>query len=96
MANNKKVASFAIEPKLHDELKEYANKKGLSLSGYLTILVSQGLKLSIDDDPIVIGKPSGEEILPVILKIPANLKGDREGLQKWMDQQTAGIVSKLS
>lgn len=95
MAKNKKVMSIAIEPELHDELKEYSKKKGLSVSSYVGVLISKAVKLAIDDDPLVIGKPADEDVVPVFLKIPGNLKGDKEGLKTWLDSQTSVLVSKL-
>ena len=95
MAKNKKVMSIAIEPELHDELKEYSKKKGLSVSSYVGVLISKAVKLSIDDDPLVVGKPADEDVVPVILKIPGSLKGDKEGLKSWLDTQTGVLVSKL-
>lgn len=94
-SQNKKVMSIAIEPDLHEDLKDYARKKGLSTSSYIGMLIGKALKLSIDDDPIIVGKPIDEDVLPVILKIPAHLKGNKESLKIWMDAQTAGIVNKL-
>lgn len=95
MGKNKKVMSIAIEPELHDELRDYARKKGMSASAYVGLLVGKALKISIDEDPIVVGKPVDEDVLPVMLKIPANLKGQKDSLKLWMDTQTAGIVNKL-
>lgn len=96
MAKNKKVMSIAIEPELHEELKDYARKKGLpSVSSFICMVMAKAVKISIDDDPIVVGKPVNEDVLPVILKIPAHLRGQREALKTWMDAQAAGIVNKL-
>lgn len=95
MAKNKKVMSLAIEPELHDELKEYAKKKGMSVSSYVGVLISKAVKLSIDDDPLVVGKPTDEDVQPVILKIPNNLKGNKEGLTSWLETQIVSIVDKL-
>ena len=95
MGKNKKVMSIAIEPELHDELRDYSRKKGMSASAYVGMLVGKALKISIDEDPIVVGKPVDEDVLPVMLKIPAKLKGQRDALKTWMDSQTAGIVNKL-
>jgi len=92
---NKKVMSLAIDPDLHEELKEYSTRKGISTSSYICMLVEKGMKISIDDDPIVVGKPVDEDVLPVILKVPASLRGDRASLKIWMDAQSAGIVNKL-
>lgn len=95
MAKNKQVMSIAIEPELHNELKDYCKRKGVSVSSHIGVLISKAVKLPVDDDPIVVGKPVDEDVLPVILKIPANLKGNRDGLKLWMEAQTNGIVNKL-
>lgn len=95
MGKNKKVMSIAIEPELHDELRDYSRKKGMSASAYVGMLVSKALKISIDEDPIVVGKPIDEDVLPVMLKIPVNLKGKRDALKVWMETQVAGIVNKV-
>lgn len=95
MSKNKKVMSIAIEPELHDDLRDYARKKGMSASAYVGMLVGKALKISIDEDPIVIGKPMEEDVLPVMLKIPANLKGKRDALKAWMETQVAGIINKV-
>lgn len=95
MNKNKKVMSIAIDPDLHEELRDYARKKCMTTSAYLGMLIGKALKISIDDDPIVIGKPVDEDVLPVMLKIPANLKGQRDSLKTWMDTQVAGIVNKI-
>lgn len=96
MPKNKKVMSLAIQPELHVELKRYTMRKNMSVSEYVGDLVEKALKVDVDEDPIIIGKPSDEEIMPVVLKIPVCLRGDKEGLQKWMDVQTNGIVNKLA
>jgi hypothetical protein len=95
MSKNKQVMSIAIEPDLHNELKSYARKKGLSVSAYIGTLVSKAVKLPIDDDPVIVGKPADEDVVPVMLKIPANLKGDKVNLEAWLAAQVAGIVNKL-
>lgn len=37
-----------------------------------------------------------DDVIPVILKIPVNLKGDSEGLEKWMAAKSSAIVKALS
>jgi hypothetical protein len=109
MSKNKKVMSMAIEPDLHTELKKYTTRKNMSVSEYLGDLVEKALKIDVDEDPFIVGKPaeaegtptviwksSEEAVMPVVLKIPAGLRGNREGLQKWMDVQTCGIINKLA
>jgi hypothetical protein len=107
MSKNKKVMSIAIVPDLHEELKRYAKRKGLSASSYVGDLIDQAVKLNIDDDPMVIGKPIDEEVTvltipvdesvsPVVLKIPVALKSDPEQLRKWMAVQMGGILKAIA
>ncbi len=91
MSKNKKVMSIAIVPDLHEELKRYARRKGMSASTYVGNLVEQAVKLNIDDDPMVIGKPIDEEVVPVVLKIPSALRHDGEQLKRWLAAQMSGI-----
>jgi len=95
MSKNKKVMSIAIVPDLHEELKRYAKRKGLSASAYVGNLISQAVKLNIDDDCMVIGKPIDEEVTPVVLKIPVALKSDPEQLKRWMAVQMSGILKAM-
>lgn len=95
-SQNKKVMSIAIAPALHDELKKYAKRRGQSTSSYVQILIEKALTIDVDEEPMVIGKPVDDSILPVVLKVPASLKGDVEGLKAWMEAKIGGIISKLS
>jgi len=96
MSKNKKVMSIAIKPELHDELKKFSKRKGLSASTYIGNLVEQAVKLNIDDDPMVIGKPMDDEVIPVVLKIPAVLKSHPDKLRQWMEVQSNGIVKAMT
>lgn len=96
MSNNKKVMSIAIEPELHENVKEYAKRKGTSASAYIGELVKKALKINIDDEPMVIGKPVDEDVMPVVLKIPSNLKGNKDGLTEWINAQASALVKKLA
>lgn len=96
MAKNKKVMSLAIRPELHDDLKRFSKRKGLSVSTYIGNLLEQVIKLNPDDDPMIIGKPVDEEITPVVLKIPAALKSDPDQFHKWMEVQTTGMLKAFS
>jgi hypothetical protein len=96
MSKNKKVMSIAIRPELQDELKKFSKRKGLSSSAYIGNLVEQALKLNPDDDPIVVGKPMDEEVVPVVLKIPSNLVNDYGKLKAWMDVQSNGILKAMT
>ena len=96
MSKNKKVMSIAIVPDLHEELKRYAKRKGQSASAYVGTLIEQAVKLNIDDDPMVIGRPIDEEVTPVVLKIPVTLQSDPEQLKKWLAVQMGGILKAMT
>ena len=96
MTNIKKVMSIAIVPELQESLKKFSKRRGLSISGFICNLLEQAVKLNVDDDPMVIGKPADEDILPVLLKIPANLKGNPDKLKQWLDIQVAGIMKAMT
>jgi hypothetical protein len=93
---NKKVMSIAIEPELHESVKEYAKRKGVSASAYIGDLVHKALKINIDEEPIVVGKPVDENIMAVVLKIPSELKGQKESLTEWLVSQCTALVKKLA
>lgn len=95
--SNKKVMSIAIRPELHDELKKYSKRRGLSASAYVGDLVEKAVKLDIDEEPMIIAKPLDEEVLPVILKVPKPLlaAGDAEQLKKWVSAQANGVYKGL-
>lgn len=88
--------SISITPKVQEEIKRYADRRGLSASLYIENLLQQALKLNIDDDPVVIGKPIDEEVVPVVLKIPAGIKSDSEKLGKWLNLQMNRILMAMA
>jgi len=75
--------SFAIEPELQDRLRAYAKRKGISNSQCVRELIDRFI---IDDDTII----------PVVLKIPVELKGDKEQLAVWLESRKNAILEKLS
>ena len=104
---NKKVMSIAIMPELHEELKRYSKRKGMSASAYVGELVEQAVKLNIDDDPVIFGKPIDEDVklkvikvhddeMPIVLKIPVGYKNEPEVLQKWLTVQMNGILKAVA
>lgn len=97
MTKNKEVMSIAIRPQLKEEMTQYAKRKGLSQSTYIGNLIEQAVKLNIDDEPVVIGKPAAEEdVTSVVLKIPNAYKSNPEKLKQWLDVQSAGIIKAVS
>ena len=78
--------SLSVEPEMQDLLKTSAKKMGCSVSQLVRDLVNKHLNLLVND---------GEEV-PVILKIPANLKGDEAGLKEWLEAKSEAIVKALA
>ena len=89
--SNKQVMSIAIRPEIKEELTKVSRRKGLSNSSYIQDLVEQALKVNPDDDLMVVGKPAGEEVKPIILMVPVALRQDPDNLQRWLNVQMAGI-----
>lgn len=96
MSKNKKVMSIAIRPELHDELKKFSKRKDQSASTYIGNLIEQAVKLNINEDPKIIGIPTDEDVIPVVLKIPAILKQHPDKLKQWMEVQSNGIVKAMT
>ena len=96
MSKNKKVMSIAILPELHEELKKFSKRKGISASAYVGNLIEQAVKLNIDDDPVVIGRPVDEDVTPIIIKMPVAYKSDPEQLQEWLSAQMNGILRAVA
>lgn len=83
----KKVMSLSIDPELQDELKAAKKRSGYdSVSAILCDLAARHLDLVVND---------GEEI-PVILRVPSELRGNREGLEQWFSMKTTAIVERLA
>jgi hypothetical protein len=96
MAKNKKVMSLAIDPGLHEQLKDYCERKVVSASSYLGDLIEKGVKIPVDEEPVIYGKSANEQnTLKVILQIPANLRGNKVALAEWLADQSSRLVSKL-
>lgn len=107
MKKNKRVMSIAIEPSLHDAVKEYSKRKGDSTSVYICDLIEKAMRIGVEEEPVIFGQPAGmkvkpliiqeeEEIMPVVLKIPSNLKGNKEKLTEWLVAQCTALVKKLA
>jgi hypothetical protein len=75
--------SLSMEPEMQDFLEKQAQKRGVSRSKLIRDLVEKYL---VSDD----------DVIPVILKVPSNLKGDADGLQKWMELKSSAIVKALA
>ena len=80
-----KIMSLSIEPEMQDLLKASAKKAGCSVSHLIRDLVEKHLSLIVNE---------GEEI-PVIIKVPAHLKGDEPGLRQWLDSRIEAVIKAL-
>lgn len=84
MASKKtNIMSLSIEPDMQEKLKRHAKFKDVSVSKLIRDLVDK--YLVIEDD-----------VIPVILKIPLDMKGDSARLQKWLDMKASAIVKALA
>jgi len=93
---NKKVMSIAIDPDLHLDLKKYAKRRGQSASSYVQSLIEKAVKIDVDEEPMVVGRPVDESVKPVVLRVPTSLLGDEGGLKAWLDVRTGKLAKKLS
>lgn len=84
MAQN--VMSVSLPMETQELLDVSAKKMGWNRSELLRRLIQKGLDLIVTD---------GEEI-PVILKIPGELRGKQEELRSWLYQKSDIITKKLS
>lgn len=90
------IMSLAIEPELQDSLKNYAKRRGQSVSALIREMVT---KFISDDDHvknIVVKVPEDDSIIPVVLKIPSDLRNNHAGLKSWLEAQSSGILNKLA
>jgi hypothetical protein len=83
--NKKGIISLSsVKQETLDSLKAIADKKEITVSNLLRDMIDKFLSMNEED------------IIPVILKIPKNLRGNADGLKNWLDSKTSGIVKILS
>lgn len=87
MAESKSIImSLSVTQEVRDLLRVSAKNKGCSVSRLVRELVEKHLSLVV---------PEGNEI-PVILKIPGELKGKEEELKRWLEVKSNTIVKALN
>jgi hypothetical protein len=87
VAGKKKVMSLSIDPELHEELKIAKKRSGYdSVSAILCDLAERHLDLVVKN---------GDEI-PIILRVPSELRDNKEGLEEWLSVKTAAIINSLA
>jgi hypothetical protein len=78
------IMSLSLDLDTQDKLRLHAKQK---TNGNVSKLIREMVdKYLITDD----------NVIPVILKIPIDLKGDHDNLQKWLETKTQAVVKALS
>jgi len=82
-----KIVSLSLDPEMHEKIKSSARKLGhKNVSQVIRDLVSKYLGLLVNDSDDV----------PVIIKIPAELKDDPDKLKAWLYQKSEAITKALT
>ena len=85
MESKSKNMSIAADPEMQSLLKISAKKLGCSVSELIRTLITKHLNLIVNED----------DKIPVILKIPVELKGNVEGVKVWLESRTAQIIKAV-
>lgn len=87
MPKETKIVSLSLDPEMHDLIKNSAKKLGhKNVSQLIRDLVSKYLDLMINEN----------DEIPVIIRIPGNLRGDRDGMREWLHRKSDAIAKVLS
>jgi hypothetical protein len=82
----KKVMSLSLPLEMQELLDVSADKMGWNRSELIRRLVEKYLNLLVHDDSEV----------PVVLRIPSDLKSNPDELSKWLHTRADGIVKALT
>ena len=85
------IMAVAMSEEMQSLLTQHAKANSISRSELIRNLVNKHVidakkHTVVDHDP---------DTIPVVFKIPVNLKGDPAGLKQWLDLRVQAIVSKL-
>ena len=111
MTEKSKIMSVSVTADMQEKLKLSAKIAGCTVSKLLRVLTeclpivlnngetSQKLEIpSLGDGAsikwLATGYKDGE--IPVVLKIPSTLKGNKEAVREWMNTRVEALVAKLS
>lgn len=87
MPKETKIVSLSLDPDMHELIKNSAKKLGhKNVSQLIRDLVSRHLDLMVND----------KDETPVIIRVPGDLKGDREALKNWLYRKSDAISDALS
>jgi hypothetical protein len=92
MSKKKNIMSLAIEEDMQDFLKRQAKADNVSVSKLIRDLVETYL---LQDKKITVVHHEPDYV-PIVLKIPVNLKGNRDGLLTWLKIRSLGIAERLA
>jgi hypothetical protein len=79
------IMSLSVEPEMVELLSNAAKKMGWSRSELIRKLVQKHLDLLLNED----------EKIPIILRVPQELKGNELELRRWLNQKVEGITAAL-
>jgi Arc/MetJ-type ribon-helix-helix transcriptional regulator len=86
MAKKKhEIMSLSMDPDMVEMLNTVSKKMGWNRSELIRKLVKKHLDLLVNED----------EKIPVIIRVPQELRGDEEALRKWLNQKVDGITAAL-
>jgi hypothetical protein len=84
MSKKNNIMSLSLDPDTQEKLRLHAKQK---TNGNVSKLIRE-----LADKYLVLE----DNVIPVILKVPMELKGDEENLKNWLDIKVGGIVKALS
>jgi hypothetical protein len=87
MPKETKIVSLSLDPEMHELIKSSAKKLGhKNVSQLIRDLVSRHLDLMVND----------KDEVPVIIRVPGALKGDKKALKDWLYMKSDAISDALS
>jgi metal-responsive CopG/Arc/MetJ family transcriptional regulator len=88
MSENKlKIMSLSLDSEMYDLVKNSSKKLGhKNVSQMIRDLISKYLDLLVND----------KDEIPVILRVPSNLKENPKELEEWLSVRTQALVKALS
>jgi len=87
MPKETKIVSLSLDPEMHDLIKSSAKKLGhKNVSQLIRDLVSKYLDLVVNE----------KDEIPVIIRIPGEIKSDPEAIRKWLYKKSDAISQALS
>ena len=89
--NPKNIMSLSISKPMKEELDRVAKERTLSTSALIKQLIQ---KCIIEKAKIV--ERDGDKTIPIVIRVPSELKGNEQELQKWLTPKINGIAKVLS